>query len=216
MVLTGKVFLRGMSKRHTQEHSSREGKVGLKPTEGSRTKPSPPPSSTIQSLALVPRPQPLSFQRNQTSQVFKEHQVSLAEASLPFLPPDVFLFLSSFKHHPSPDFVISFLDNRSGYHVAFSAQLSPFWVYLAMIAKTFFLNDFLIMKVFTPSFTLISCDAVSEAQTSLLAFQILHDLAPTCMAHGESGLFSFELSQVLPCSLSMPDSSHLHFLSSFL
>lgn len=140
----------------------------------------------------------------------------LAEASLPFLPPDVFLFLSSFEHHPRPHFVISFLDNGSGYHVAFSAQLSPFWVSLAMIVKTYFLNDFFIMKFFTPSFTVISCDAVSEAQTSPRAFQILPDLTPTCMVHGESELFSFRLSQVLPCSLSVPDSAHLRFLPFFL
>lgn len=136
----------------------------------------------------------------------------LAEASLPFLPPDVFLFLSSFEHHPRPHFVISFLDNGSGYHVAFSAQLSPFWVSLAMIVKTYFLNDFFIMKFFTPSFTVISCDAVSEAQTSPWAFQILPDLTPTCMAHGESELFFIQakpgssLCQTQPISVSYPSS----------
>lgn len=60
----------------------------------------------------------LYLQRNQTSQAFKEYWMSLAEGSLPFLSlkcfPD-FLFLSLFKHHPSPDCVISFLDNCNGY-----------------------------------------------------------------------------------------------------
>ena len=58
-----------------------------------------------------------------------------------------------------------------------------------MTVILFFLNDSLIMKFLTPSLTLISYDAVSGAQTSLWAFQILHDRAPGPTARGESGLF---------------------------
>lgn len=102
------------------------------------TKPSPPhqPSSP---WPLVPREQPLYFQRNQTSQVFTEHQVSLAEASLPFLSPDVFLFLF-IQASPQPRLGHLNLGLLQWLLCGLlSTALSP-WVYLATIVKTFFLN----------------------------------------------------------------------------
>ena len=112
----------------------------------------------------------------------------LAEASLPFLSPECFPFpLFPFLHHPSPGHVISFLDNCNGYSVAFSAQLSPLQVFLAMTIRLSSFTTFFITKFPIQVLHQYPVMQYLEPRPLCLAFQILRNPAPASTARGESG-----------------------------
>lgn len=178
--------------KDAQEDNPGEGRVGLNPPEGSWDSVK---TYTDISCLLISHPGPGHWFLESRPCTFKGMRLLRSVKSIRCLElrPACHFFLwvfsfSSFMSSPCPACVISGLDHCSGCYVAFPAQISPFWVFLAMTVRLFFLNDSLIMKFLTPGFTSISCDALSGAQTSLWAFQILHERAPGSTAHGKSGL----------------------------